>query len=134
MSYLRWDDSYQRLLNQWVLNVTIKLVAARRNADLIEVMNVVNDFELLGSVATDNFEVNFPARDWLTSRISELADHLSKYNENENSVNQSIYEVLQEISEYMSINEINSSAMVSAGNPRILKIPAAKKARVLFDF
>lgn len=132
MSYLRWDDSYQRLLNQWVLKVTTKLVAARRNADLIEVMNVVNDFELLGSVSSDNFEVNFPARDWLASKISELADHLS--DRNENSVNQSIYEVLQEISEYMSFNEINSSAMASAGNPRILKIPTPKKARVLFDF
>lgn len=132
MSYLRWDDSYQRLLNQWVLKVTTKLVAARRNTDLIEVMNVVNDFELLGSVLSDNSEVNFPARDWLASKISELADHLGGHNEN--SVNQNIYEVLQEISEYLSINEINGSAMVSAGSPRILKIPTAKNARVLFDF
>lgn len=132
MSYLEWDDSYKRLLNQWVLKVTAKFVAARRNADLIEVMNVVNDFELLGSVSLNSIGVNITAGDWLASKISELAYHLGEHNEN--SVNQNIYDVLQEISECMSINEINSSAMVSAGNPRILKIPAAKKARVLFDF
>ncbi len=74
-----------------------KLVAPRRNAASTEVMNVINDFKSLASISFDNSEENRSANYLIVSKISDFGLNSIEINENDRSVDQNIYEVLQEI-------------------------------------
>jgi len=133
MSYLKWNDSYQELLDCWVLNVTTKLVSEKKYNDIVVLMSCLHNFELLGHMAIECTEQNIDSRDWLARRISELASYLSDIDCNCDALNQSIYDVLQDFSEYMLINKLDEQSVVSIDtNPR-LNIPEIKAPGIIFN-
>lgn len=132
MSYLQWDGHYQSLLDGWVATVSAKLVAAKRYEDMMSLMDCLNNFELLSSIAIglDLQRDKDEARDWLRLKISELAGTLTDLGWNGRCTEDDVYGLLQDISEFVRINDF-ANAVVSLGKPQKLLLPESNRPRSL---
>lgn len=135
MSDLQWDDHYQSLLDGWVATVSSKLVAEKRYEDMISLMDCLNNFEMLLSIAIgfDQQGNRDEAQVWLRLRISELVSALPELGWNGRVTDDDVYGLLQDISEFVRINDF-ANAVVSLGKPQKLLLPTSRINRIKFDF
>ena len=134
MSYLRWDERYQQLLNQWAVRITSKLVANKRHSDVIALMVCLNNFDFLENMGMNFHEINHDANEWFAMNLSVLASDLSGQNWNVESNDQQILRVLCEISDFLTVNQLDGNSVESLDFPQRLKIPASKPICFSFDF
>ncbi len=132
MSYLQWDGHYQSLLDGWVATVSAKLVAERRYEDMMSLMSCLNSFESLASINA-MYMSSDEAWSWLQLKISDLACALSDLSWNGHFTNDDVYGVLQDIFEFVQINDL-SNALISFGKPQKLLLPKSRLARIKFNF
>ena len=135
MSYLQWDGHYQRLLDGWVATVSAKLVAVKRYEDMMSLMDCLNNFELLSSIAIgfDQQVARDEAHHWLNLKISELAGALSGLGWNSRVTNDDVYGLLQDISEFVRINDLANAVATLCGPQKQLS-PASRSIRIKLDF
>ena len=134
MSYVRWNERSHELLNQWAVKITTNLVVKNRHADVIALMACLNNFDFLKQMPKNFHEINRDANDWLSMKLHVLASDLNHQNWNDASNNQQILRVVDEISEFLTINQFDSNSIDSESFPQRLQIPAKKSTRIFLDF
>ena len=136
MSYLLWDETYQKILDQWVVDISMNLIAQKRYEDTAILMTCLNDFSMIGCAAQSSLELNNVANDWMAMTISELASNLNDHNYewNDALINQRIFDALQKISDFIAVNQLSYSSEESIEFPQILTIPDVGPPRLTFNF
>jgi hypothetical protein len=133
MSYLMWDQRYEMMLEEWSKKICAELISRKRFLDVALLMNFVSDFYGLSYMSYGGIDP--VAQDWLSMSISGLASSLSQSQWDEkNRKNQDICIILQEISDFMNLNNFQSLVAYGKGTLNRLKIPNESTARLLLDF
>lgn len=133
MSYREWHSpNDDEKLRSWILSVTTKLVVEKRYEDVAQLMLVINDFESLSSMAA--IEEDIAAQEFISITISSLASSLSQIEWHKGTTNQAIYMILQDFSDFIQLNKLNSEALRSIYEPQKFFIPAAVEPRISLNF
>jgi hypothetical protein len=133
MSYQEWHSpTDNEKLRSWIMSVTTKLVAEKRYEDVAKLMLVVNDFESLSSMAA--IEGDNAAQEFISITICELASRLSQIEWQKEKTNQDIYMILQNLSDFIQLNELNCKAVFSTHEPHKFILPDSVKPRVSLNF
>ena len=133
MSYQLWDERAQQLLDNWVLNVSTELISKKSFSDVGELMLVSNDFELLTCMSSNWMDEI--SSDWISLRISSLASSLSQMKWDSEITNQHIYQIMKDISNFIQINDLSSTALdFSFDQPIAMKIPDHQQYPITLDW
>lgn len=134
MSYVRWSYRSHELLNQWAVKITTNLVARNRYADVMALMACMNHIDFLMQMAMSSHEINRDANEWLSMKLHVLGDDLNYQNWSDSLNNPKILSVLCEISEFITVNQLDGNSVESLDFPQRLKIPTSKPVCFSLDF
>jgi hypothetical protein len=133
MSYQYWhspnDDENLRC---WILSVTTKLVVEKRYEDVAQLMLVINDFESLSSMPA--IEKDIKGSEFISITISALASSLSQIKWDKGTTDQDVYMILQDFSDFVQLNKLNSEAVYSINEPQKFFIPDSVEPRISLNF
>lgn len=128
MSIKNWDHIDAERLHRWVVKITTALVTQDRYDDVVKLMLTINEFENLGNTAR---QIGSSDR-WVQESLSDLAYCLEdlEFRTGEN-MNQKLYCFLQNLSDFVQVNQISNSSQVAGID---LKIPAVSAPRLNLNF
>jgi hypothetical protein len=132
MSYRMWTPFDDENLRCWIVTVTAQLVAEKRYEDVTQLMLVVNDYESLSFMSTSGIDIE--AQEFISLTISALASSLSQIKWHKGTSNQDVYMILQDFSDFIQLNKLNSEAVCSIHEPLKLFIPASVEPRISLNF
>lgn len=127
--WTRIDDENFRC---WIVTVTTKLIAEKRYEDVTQLMLVVNDYESLSFMSI--YGIDSEAQEFISITNSALASSLSQIKWDKRTTNQNVYMILQDFSDFVQLNKLNSEAVYSIHEPPKLFIPDSVEPRISLNF
>jgi hypothetical protein len=127
-----WTPIDDENLCCWIVAVTAKLIAEKRYEDVTQLMLVVNDYESLSFMSI--YGIDSEAQEFISITISALASSLSQIKWDKGTTNQDVYMILQDFSDFVQLNKLNSEAVYSIHEPPKLFIPDSVEPRISLNF
>lgn len=127
-----WTPIDDENLRCWIVAVTTKLIAEKRYEDVTQLMSVVNDYESLSFMSI--YGIDSEAQEFISITISALASSLSQIKWDKGTTNQDVYIILQDFSDFVQLNKLNSESVYSTHEPQKLFIPASVEPRISLNF